>query len=382
MWARWGLCVALVVGAGSPPAHGQSPSGLGMRVPGEADSPPGNLPGDVSLPVPGDWPRGWANLAPTVRPETRPVTAPIAVGPRDDRGIGSAEEAACDHEEEYLFPDPFGRAFDRLNPARLHRRLDEVLGFDTSDQSEKPEAPRIPRALFREVNGPLGALKYQNQVNYFGAAFTGNAPDLQRLTGESAFADWNVARFELAYLNGELETLLLGYHRTLGVGRRHNWVHGALVLPEYFVKDGLVGGSALYTFAWKPEQFSPWSTAVSVGALRGPVELANIEEEARIWRPLIDAGVWYTFSPSLSVGVETSLLPSSQFGQYLVLPHVNWSPSEHMLLQLGAGYYQFGSESQAVFMVRAKRVNHSPREPRRRGDPRCEHGLRRWLGRD
>ncbi|MEJ7638034.1 MAG: hypothetical protein WKF75_08650 [Singulisphaera sp.] len=241
-------------------------------------------------------------------------------------------------------PGPVRWAFDRLNPARLHRRLDEVLGFDTSDQSEKPEAPGIPRALFREVNGPLGAWKYQNQVNDFAAAFTGNAPDHQRLTGEYAFADWNVARFELAYLNGELETLLLGYHRTLGVGRATTG-STALVLPEYFVKDGLIGGSALYTFGWKPEQFSPWSTAVSVGGPEGPVELANIEEEARIWRPLIDAGVWYTFSPSLSVGVETSLLPSSQFGQYLVLPHVNWTPSEHVLLQLGAGYYQFGSES-------------------------------------
>jgi hypothetical protein len=276
----------------------------------------------------------------------------------------------------------------------VQRRLDEALGLDAGEQSEKPRAPEIPVALFREVIRPLGALKYENQLNYFVGAFTGGAPTLQHLSSEYVFADWQAARFELAWSEGRLESLAAGYQRTLGVGPRHNWVHGFLVLTEVLVREDFVGGLAFYTFAWKPEEESPWALGLSAGANRalfrtaggeapmgaeglprpgaeGPAR-GDEEERSSAWRPFFSANVWYTLSRSWTVGVENDVFPHHRFGEYLVLPNVTWRPTEHFFVQLGAGYYQLGSDSQATLMCRVNLLNPSPRKPREEREGRPE----------
>lgn len=123
---------------------------------------------------------------------------------------GKSEGPSAANSGKADLPDPFPRFFEAINPARAHHRLDEVLGFDAGEQSNKPEAPEIPLAVFVEVIRPLGGLKYENEANYFIASFTGNAPTLQTVTYEYVFADWNAFRLELTYPNGKLEALVPG----------------------------------------------------------------------------------------------------------------------------------------------------------------------------
>jgi hypothetical protein len=317
-------------------------------------------------------------------------------GGRDSSGPSAANSGAKD------LPAPFGPFFEAINVAQLHRRLDEALGLDAGTQSPKPEAPEIPLALFIEVVRPLGGLKYENQTNYFIGSFTGHAPTLQTLSYEYVFADWNSIRLELTYPNGNLASLIPGYQHTLGVGPRGNWVHGVQLLPEIFLQRDFVGGRAFYIFGWKPEKDSPWSAALSLGADRASIEgtearagltarqrsgpgAAESEGFGSVWRPLISANAFYAFGPSLAVGLENDLFPSSRLGEYLILPNLTWRPTQHFFVQVGAGYYQLGSEGQATFMCRANIINPSPRKPRPNeageagGGPsrRC---LPRWCG--
>jgi hypothetical protein len=338
---------------------------------------------------------------------------PAAIGPRGaggssggEAGQGGSGGPSAANSGAANLPDPFGPVFEAINPARLHRRLDEALGLDAGRDSPKPEAPEIPLAVFLEVIRPLGGLKYENQTNYFVGAFTGGAPTLQELSFEYVFADWNSARLELTYPNGNLEALVVGYQHTLGVGRRGNWIHGFQVIPEIFLQRDFVGGRAFYLLGWKPEKESPWSAALSLGAdrasiegseaLRGPMARQRPgpggdaggaeggEGPASVWRPLISVDAFYTFGPSLSVGLENDLFPSSQLGEYLILPNFTWRPTQHFFVQVGAGYYQLGSEGQATFMCRVNLLNPSPRRPRGRqpgGEPACQFLSRRFGGR-
>ena len=319
---------------------------------------------------------------------------------RDRRGwTGESDEGEEDDRPEAekpkrpKLPNPLGPVMDRLNPALAAYALEEVLGLDTGRVSPKPRAPEIPLALFRELIRPLGALKYENQFNYFNGSFSGGAPGFQSISYEYVFMDWTGARGELVWVNQQLEAWGAGLQRTLGVGPRHNWVHGITVVPEVLVRRRFVGGSAFYTFAWKPEEESHWSTTLTVGANRASFEGAQAaqamsmtgpmgmmamgragdlargdtgrEEEAfaSAWRPLGSFNFWYTFSPKFTVGVENDALPHYKFGEYLVLPYFIWQPTQHFFMQAGGGYYQIGSQSQATFMVRVNLLNPSPRKP-------------------
>lgn len=264
-------------------------------------------------------------------------------------------------------PNLLGPVLSPINPARLHRRMDELLGLDDGDRSSRPEAPEIPEPVFFELVRPLGALKYESEVNYLYGAFTGGVPDLQVLELEYVFADWNAAKLELTYTDGNLETIEPGYQRTFGVGRRHNWVHGCQIFPEIFTQKPFVGGTAVYMFAWKPEERSAWSTMLMLGASRGLIEepkalagpgqmlpgrpaarrvasgLGGSSEPLEdVWRPVVVADFWYTLSPSLAVGMEDDFFPSARFGEYLILPHVNWQPTAHVFSSSGQAITGWG----------------------------------------
>lgn len=311
-------------------------------------------------------------------------------GRAGSEGAGGQTGGAGGGAEE--LPAPLGSVFDFLDPGRYHRRFDQLLGLET-DRSDKPRAPELPLAVFVETVRPLGALKYENQLNYFVSAFTGDAPTFQSLTYEYVFADWNAARFELiAPRPGRIDALGLGYQRTLGVGADHNWAHGLLILPELSLKGtGFVGGSAFYTLAWKPEEKSPWTVGGSVGANRasfsnrplggavggagsmmermpGIGAQAAESDEARVWRPFASGNLWYTFSPKLTAGLEAVAYPHDRFGEYLVQPNLTWRPTKHFFVQLGAGYYEVGGHGQASFMCRVNLLNPTQRRVRDAGE--------------
>ena len=310
-----------------------------------------------------------------------------------NKGEGGGGTEGGEQREE--LPAPLGPLFDALNPARLHRCLDELLGLDAGDVSDKPRAPELPLAVFFETIRPLGALKYEGQLNYFVSTYTGDAPTLQTGTYEYVFADWNAARFELIAPRGRLDAVGLGYQRTLGVGERHNWAHGVLFLPEFSTTgSGFVGGTALYTIAWKPEEKSPYTVGFSAGANRASFEnrplggsegglgtmqmrLAGMpadagrpaerEREDRVWRPFFSLNNFYTFTPSFTVGLETDAFVHDRHGEYVVLPLFVWRPTQHFFLQAGAGYYEVSGRSQAIFAVRVNLLDPSPRRSRDAG---------------
>ncbi len=306
------------------------------------------------------------------------------------RGEAESLTASGSETGDLERPAPLEPLLGPLNPARLHRRFDELLGLDADDQSDKPEAPEVPESVFLEFTRPLGALKYENELNYLIVAPTGRVPASQFFEYEYVFADWRAVKLELEFVQGSLETLEPGYQRTLGVGRRHNWVHGFQVFPELFIQEKFVGGTAAYMFNWKPTEESAFSTSLWAGVnrtmiqgpdatrlrlsrlvtgraagLTGPDAAEAADRPSGVWRPLAVADVWYTLSPSVAVGVENDFFCSRRFGEYLILPHVNWQLTKHFFVQVGAGYYRFGTVNQAVFMAHVNLVNPSRRKPRR-----------------
>lgn len=291
-----------------------------------------------------------------------------------------------DRESEEVLPSPLAPLLEHLNPGRYHRILDQMFGLDDGDVSPRPRAPEIPLAVFVEVIRPLGALKYESQFNYFQGNFCGTTPTLKQVTAEYLFADWNAVRFEASWRDDRLEAFAVGYQRTLGVGPNHNWAHGVVVLPEFFVHDAFTGGLAFYTFGWKPTERSPVSVGLSAGIDRAlftgaeagmtRVRLENADDRDRqgrregepepraaVWRPLLSANAWYSFSKRWTIGVENDAFIHERFGEYLVLPHVIWRPTERFFVQAGAGYYRVAGQDQATVMVRVNVLNPSPREP-------------------
>ncbi len=299
------------------------------------------------------------------------------------------------------FPAPFDAVAEALNPANIQRRFDAARGRDVRT-SDKPRAPEVPLALFVEAVRPLGALKYENQLSYQVGAFTGDAPTLSNVSAEYVFADWSAARVELIAPDGVARAVGFGYQHTLGVGPRGNWVHGALIQPEVAIDaTGFVGGTALYTFAYKPDRESPWTATLSGGANRASFSTRPLGgavdagvgsmgvdrlgaggaagrdgsrrvgsdseaagEESRVWRGYAGGNLFYTFSPRWTVGTEVDAFIHPRFGEYLVMPNVTYRPTKHFFLQAGAGWYEVGGRSQAAFIVRANLLNPSGRRPR------------------
>jgi hypothetical protein len=288
-------------------------------------------------------------------------------------------------------PAPLDTLMEALNPSRLQKAFDRRRGASV-EQSDKPAVAEFPLSVFVESVRPLGSLKYDNQLNFLNADFTGDAQALRTLTYEYVFADWNAARFELVAPGGRLEALGFGYQHTLRAGERGNWADGFLVLPEVATTgSGFVGGSAFYTAVYKPTRESPWTYSGSVGANRAsmanrPIDAAvapgigsmglrmgtggtaapksPAEEEARIWRPFGALNAWYTVNQKVTVGLELDAYAHRQFGEYLVLPIVTYRPTKHFFVQFGAGYYEIGGDPQAAFMVRVNLLNPSSRKPR------------------
>jgi hypothetical protein len=143
-------------------------------------------------------------------------------------------------------------------------------------------------------------------------------------------------------------------------------VHGFAVVPEYNFVEQFAGGIAFYTLGFKPDQESPWSFTWTAGADRAAITPAGALEASREWRGLVSANVFYTFSPSFTVGVENTFFLHPEINEYLILPHINWRPVERFFVQAGIGYYDVAHDGQATFMLRANVLQPSPRRAQSR----------------
>ena len=199
----------------------------------------------------------WLALAGTARLVAQEAAGGEPSG-RPDRGDDAAETPGK--------LDPLFRAID---PARLQRLFDEVVGLDSGDVSRRPEAPELGEPVFFDLTRPLGDRKYGNELNYLFNSSTRNAPTLQVIEYEYAFADWRAAELDLSYFNGNLEILTPFYQRTLGVGRRRNWVHGYQVsarpLPEERVRRRLGGLHPRLEAGKRSRGSAAWSSSAPTG---------------------------------------------------------------------------------------------------------------------
>ena len=271
-------------------------------------------------------------------------------------------------------PGLLGPILEPINPARLQRLFDFAVGLDSGDVSRRPEAPEIGEPVFFDLTRPLGDRKYSNELNYLFNSSTANAPTLQVIEYEYTFADWHAAELDLLYYNGNLEVLTPFYQRTLGVGRRRNWVHGYQVSPDLYLRSGFVGGSAVYAFGWKPEAESRFSSLIFVGANRSliggfhprPASLRSPGDKVYgSWRPLVSVDLFYKLGEKLSLGFENDLFfQSGRASEYFAFPFLTYEPSEHAFFQVGGGYYHFESRDQFTFMLHLNFVNASPRKAR------------------
>jgi hypothetical protein len=295
-------------------------------------------------------------------------------------GAGDASGRADEAERPGRF-DPLFRAFD---PAWFQRLFDQVVGLDSGDRSSRPRAPEIGEPVFFDLTRPLGDRKYGNELNYLFNSSTRNAPALQVIEYEYAFDDWRAAELDLSYYNGNLEILTPFYQRTLGVGRRRNWVHGYQVSPDLYLRSGFVGGSAVYALGWKPEEESRFSSLIFVGANRaliGGFQFPKaggppIDPGDRVfgsWRPTINVNLFYKLAEKLTLGFEADqFLQGGRASEYLDFPFLTYEPGKHAFFQVGGGYYHFESRDQFTFFLHLNFVNPSTRKPRDEDDDRTE----------
>lgn len=310
-------------------------------------------------------------------------------------------------------PSLIGPLINPLDPALLHWRLDEALGFDTRKVSHLPKAPELPEALFYDLMRPLGALKYDNETNYLIASFTGSEPTLQLLELEYMAADWRAVELQLNWDNGQFAALVPGYQRTLGVGPEGNWVHAYQIQVPIFFQSGIVGGRAAYFFGWQPDRESPFGAYLIAGAERvaveesggrshpiGPVGTFGLTPPGGgslgasaagrafgVWRPLAAIDLFYTLNERLSVGLESDAFIDDHYGNYIILPQIQWQPLVHVTIKAGAGWYEFGGEGQAIFSARVMITQPTPRRSYDDHDPNPGRNARaargmigRWLG--
>ncbi len=336
---------------------------------------------------------------------------------RADQGNKAAEEPGG--------LDPF---FKPINPAQFQRLLDRAFRFDAGEMSNKPRAVEIGEPLFFDLTRPLGDLKYGNELNYLLNPSTANAPTLQVIEYEYAFADWNAAELDLSYFNARLEIITPFYQRTLGMGRRRNWIHGLQVSPDIYTNSRFVGGSAVYAFGWKPEEGSKFSTLTFLGANRmliggfqfprgGPSSLRSLvpstgtnasgsgstatsnrddDRTYGAWRPTFNFDLFYKLSEKTTLSMENDLFfGAGRSGEYFSFPFVTYETGKHAFFQAGGGYYHLENRDQFTFLLHINFVNPSPRrvreekeEERRDAEARPAEAdreqpgrIRRWLGR-
>jgi len=283
---------------------------------------------------------------------------------------------------------PLDPIFDLIDPARLQREVDRVLGprFGWNrPKKERPEVPELGEPVFFDLTRPLGAKKYSNEINYLLNPSTKNAPTLQVIEYEYAFADWNSAELDLSYFNGSLEVLTPFYQRTLGVGQGGRSVRGLQVSPDLYLRSGFVGGSAVYAYGWKPGKESRFSLLSFLGANRilvGGFQFPNPNQsrfgsisppEASIgapsgdrvygsWRPTFNLDLFYKLTEKLSLGIENDLFfGSGRSGEYFSFPFLTWEAGQHAFFQVGGGYYHFESRDQFTFLLHLNFVNPSVR---------------------
>ncbi len=267
--------------------------------------------------------------------------------------------------------DPFFRAID---PARLQRGFDRFFGLDSGDASKRPKAPEIGEPVFFDVTRPLGDLKYNTELNYLFNSSSRNAPGLQVIEYEYTFGDWRAAEIDLSYFNGNLEILTPFYQRTLGVGRRGNWIHGYQVSPDLYLRSGFVGGTAVYALGWKPEAESRFSALAFLGANRaliggfhptpaGRSGVAPGDRTFGAWRTVANLDVFYKLTEKLSLGFEADqFIRPGRAGEYLDFPFLTFEPGKHAFFQAGGGYYRFESRDQFTFFLHVNLVNPSTRK--------------------
>ncbi len=314
-------------------------------------------------------------------------------GPPDRDASGRPADPGAEDRDR---PVPLDRFFRAIDPARVQRALDRILGFDTGDRSDRPEAPEIGEPVFFDNVRPLGDRKYANEFNYLLNASTRNSPTLQVLEYEYVLSDWNAVELDLSYFNGNLQLLTPFYQRTLGVGRDRNWVHGVQLSPDIYLRSHFLGGSAVYMLGWKPREDSKFSTLTFLGAnraliggfappgVRGPVAsgLATLrrpddEPTFGAWRPTVNVNLFYQITEKVTLGIENDLfIHPGKAGEYLSFPFLTYKPGGHAFFQVGGGYYRFESVDQFTVFAHLNFVNDSPRKARDRDDdrPREESG--------
>ena len=279
---------------------------------------------------------------------------------------------------------PLDPVFDLIDPARLQRELDRVLGprfGGNRPKQDRPEVPELGEPVFFDLTRPLGAKKYSNEINYLLNPSTKNAPTLQVIEYEYAFADWNSAELDLSYFNGSLEILTPFYQRTLGVGQGGRSVRGLQVSPDLYLRSGFVGGSAVYAYGWKPSKESRFSLLSFLGANRilvggfqfpspslsrfGPIVPPSASTGTpsgdRVygsWRPTFNLNLFYKLTKKVSLGIENDLFfGSGRNGEYFSFPFLSWDVGRHAFFQVGGGYYHFESRDQFTFLLHLNFVN-------------------------
>ena len=345
----------------------------------------------------------WLALATSARLDAQDLGLPdpARIGRADsvrgnDDPAGRSDQEGDDAERTGRF-GPFFRAVD---PSKLQRLFDRAVGLDSGDRSGRPRVPEIGEPVFFDLTRPLGDRKYGNELNYLFNSSTANAPALQVIEYEYTFADWRAAEVDLSYYNGNLEVLTPFYQRTLGVGRRRNWVHGYQVSPDLYLRSGFVGGSAVYALGWKPEEESRFSSLVFVGANRaliggfnfpkaGGPPVAPGDRVFGAWRPTVNVDVFYKLGERFALGFEADqFIQRGKGGEYLDFPFLTYEPGERAFFQVGGGYYHFESRDQFTFFLHLNFVNPSPRKaPEEEVGPEPDEpgpirrGLDRLLGR-
>ena len=339
----------------------------------------------------------WLALAATARVEAQEpgMPDPGRIG-RDDESSGRPDQG----DDAAETPGRLDPLFHAIDPARLQRLFDAWAGLDSGDVSKRPKVPEIGEPVFFDLTRPLGDRKYGNELNYLFNSSTGTAPTLQVIEYEYSFSDWRAAEIDLSYYNGNLEILTPFYQRTLGVGRRRNWVHGYQVSPDLYLRSGFVGGSAVYAFGWKPEEESKFSSLIFLGANRSliggfhptpvRVPVAPGDRVYGSWRPTVNVNLFYELGEKLTLGLEADqFIRKGRAGEYLDFPFLTYKPGKHAFFQAGGGAYRFESRDQFTFFLHLNFVNPSNRkvpEVDRRDEPPAEDAddpgpIRRCLSR-
>lgn len=293
---------------------------------------------------------------------------PASIGQEDGPASRSDEKGEGAEPKERL--DPLFRVID---PARLQRAFDEMVGLDSGEVSRRPEASEIGEPVFFDLVRPLGDRKYSNELNYLFNSSTRNAPGLEVIEYESTFGDWRAAEIDLSYFNGNLEILTPFYQRTLGVGRRRNWVHGLQLSPDLYLRSGFVGGTAVYALGWKPEEKSKFSSLVFLGANRAIINgfhptpavgppVAPGDRVFGAWRPTVNVDLFHELSEKFTLGFEADqFLRRGKAGEFVDFPFLTYKAGRHAFFQAGGGYYRFESRDQFTFFLHLNFVNPSTR---------------------